>query len=61
MDKNLPDKTFQTKSPWTKPSRQKPPRTIARDFVHGVFLQVFLHLNMVGPSCVTYFRGSRDV
>jgi len=51
-----PGQNFPDKKP-----RTKPPRTIERDFVQGVFVRVFVLLKIGGPRCVAYFRGSRHV
>jgi len=53
------DKSFQTKDPLTIAPRQKPPRTIEREFAQRDFVRVFV-LGLVkigGPRCVTYFFG----
>src|SRR6218665_388882 len=39
--KTTSDKIFQTKDPLTKSPGQKPPRTIEREFVQGIFVRVF--------------------
>src|SRR6218665_3787452 len=45
--------------PRTKPSRQKPSRTIEREFVQGAFVRIFVVglLKVGGSRCMTYFRG----
>ena len=52
--KTTPDKNFQTKDPLTKAPRQKPPRTVDREFVQGAFVRVFC-------TRPTKNRGVRDV
>src|SRR6218665_1940606 len=45
--------------PRTKPSRQKPSRTIEREFVQGAFVRIFVVglLKVGGSRCMTSFRG----
>ena len=60
MDKNHPDKTFQTKYSLTK-LPDKRPREQARVNLYRELLSGFFVLGLLkigrGPRCVTYFRG----
>src|SRR6218665_1676340 len=57
MDKNYPTQNLKDKRPFDKSPRQKPPRTIEREFVQGL-LSGFYVLGLLqsggGASCVTY-------